>query len=207
MRKRYKLLLIIFISFLLVLFIYFYFRKDKIIYVSLGDELSFDNFSTYSYAEYIKYYYQEKNITTYKYADEYYPVVDLSKQILDNTANINYFLKNASFITVSLGTVELYNYKELNEEVIINYLNNLYILLSKISKLNKNIYLINVYNDKYQFINKKIKEYCNSFDIDYISLEDININYVYQKDLKTYLSYKGHKKVADMIVKKMNNAK
>ncbi|MBE6148792.1 MAG: hypothetical protein E7167_04840 [Firmicutes bacterium] len=207
MRKRYKLFLIIFISFILVLFIYFFLKEEKFIYVSLGDKLSFNNFSTYNYTEYLKYYYQDSNITIYEYIDEYNITGELSKQINENTANINYYLKNASLITLSLGTIELYNYKELNEEVIINYLNNLYMLLNKLSRLNNNIYLINVYEDNLQLINKKISDYCREFNINYIDLSIINYNNVYQNELKTYLSYRGHKNIADRIVKNEDNSK
>ena len=116
MRRRYKLLLIIFISFLLVFFIYSFLRKDKFVYVSLGDDLSFNNFTTYNYTDYLKYYYEDKNIQIYKYADEYNPSDDLYKHINENIGDINYYLRNANLITISLGTVELNNYIELNEE-------------------------------------------------------------------------------------------
>lgn len=207
MRKRYKLLLIIFISFLLVLFIYFVFRKEKFIYVNLGDSLSYNKFTTYDFTDYLKYYYRDKNVTFYEYAEEYNPSQDLYKQIIENTANINYYLKNATLITISLGTIELYNYKELNEEVVINYLNNLFILLNKLGKLNKRIFLINVYDDSYMLINKKLKEYCQLNKIYYIDKEDINETDIYVSNLKTYLNYQGHKKIADLIVKEMKTEK
>ncbi|MBE6155603.1 MAG: SGNH/GDSL hydrolase family protein [Firmicutes bacterium] len=200
MRRRYKLLLIIFISFLLVIFIYLFFRKDKFIYVSLGDELSFNNISTYNYREYIDYYYQKRNIITYQYADEYNPSEDLFKQIIENVGNINYYLKNADLITISLGTIELNNYKELNEEIIIHYLSNIYILLERISKLNKNIFLINVYDSKYNLVNKKIKEYCLLHKIHYIDSSIIKNNNIYITNSKTYLNYKGHKNIASKII-------
>lgn len=207
MRRRYKLLLIIFISFLLVLIIHFCFRKDSFIYVSLGDNLSFNNSSTYNFIDYLKYYYASSDIEVYEYADEYSPSKDLYNNIVQNNENINYYLKNANIITVSLGSVELNNYKELNEEIIIDYLNNIYILLNKISKLNNNIFLINVYQDEYMLVNKKIKEYCTIQNINYIGIDDIKNNNIYQANLKTYLSYKGHQNIADIIVKHSNKSK
>ena len=207
MRKRYKLILIIFISFLLVFFIYLFLRKDRFIYVNLGDDLSFNNFSTYNYAQYLQYYYQDKNIEVYKYADEYNPSEDLYNQIIRNESDINYYLKNARIVTLSLGTVELSNYKELNEEIIINYLSSVYILLEKLSKLNNNIFLINMYDSSYALINKKLKEYAQIKNIFYIDRSMIMENSIYQNNLKTYLNYQGHKKVADIIVKQTDNKK
>ncbi|MBQ6840890.1 MAG: hypothetical protein IJO63_02090 [Bacilli bacterium] len=205
MRRRYKLLLIIFISFLLVFFSYFLLRKDKYIYVALGDDLSFNNFSTYNYIEYIKYNYE--NLNVYKYAEEYNTSEDLYHQITQNVGDINYYLKNANIVTISLGTVELNNYKELNEEVLINYLNNVYILLNKLSKLNNHIFLINMYDDSYSLVNKKLNEYCKLYNIYYIQRSDINESYIYLNNLKTYLNYQGHKQISDIIVKEMANQK
>ena len=207
MRRRYKLLLIIFISFLLVLIIYFFIRKEEFIYVSLGDDLSFNNISTYNYIEYLEYYYAKEEIKVYKFVEEYNPSENLYKQILENVGNINYFLKNADIITLSLGTIELNNYKELNEEVIVKYLNNVYILIKKISKLNENVFIINMYSDKYQFINKKISEYCKENNIFYLSIDDIYNKYIYQNNLKTYLNYKGHQQIANYIVNKLDKTK
>lgn len=169
--------------------------------------MSFNNSSTYNFIDYLKYYYASSDIEVYEYADEYSPSKDLYNNIVQNNENINYYLKNANIITVSLGSVELNNYKELNEEIIIDYLNNIYILLNKISKLNNNIFLINVYQDEYMLVNKKIKEYCTIQNINYIGIDDIKNNNIYQANLKTYLSYKGHQNIADIIVKHSNKSK
>ena len=207
MRKRYKLLIIIFISFILVLGIYFVFKKDNFIYVNLGDNLSINNSSTYNYFEYLIYYYKEQKITLYNVSEFNNLSDNLYKQIINNKNDINYYLKNANIITISLGTSELNNYKEMNEELIINYLNNIYILLNKMSSLNKNIYLINVYNDDYLFINKKINEYCNKFNITCITRDDINTQNIYTDKVRTYLNYRGHKNIADIIVNKISKKK
>ena len=52
MRGRYKLLLIIIISFLLVFFIYTNFYHSKSIYVAIGSNLN-NGTTTYNYMEYI----------------------------------------------------------------------------------------------------------------------------------------------------------
>ena len=202
MRRRYKLLIIIFISFLLALIIYFAFHKDTYLYFAIGDNLN-NNLSTYSYIDYINNLSTQKNYHFHKYTNSYITVESILEDIQNDIKDINYYLKNANLITISLGTEELYNYNELNDEIILDYLNNMYNLLNTVRRLNKNdVYIINVYDDNYSFINNKIKKYALDNDINYIGIEQFNKNAIYQINNKSYLSYKDHQKLANLITHK-----
>ena len=202
MRRRYKLLLIIFISFILVLIIYLLFHKNNYLYVAIGEDLN-NNLSTYSYIDYINSFQKQKNYQFHHHTYSYLTVESIINDIKNDTKEINYYLKNANLITICLGTEELYNYNDLNNEIILDYLNNIYTLLNDIRHLNKNeIYIINVYDDNLNFINNKIKKYALDNDINYIGIEQFNKNAIYQIGNNSYLSYKAHKKLADLIIKK-----
>ena len=200
MRRRYKLLLIIFISFLLALIFYFLFNKEKYLYLAIGDDLN-NNYSTYSYVDYIKYYQKYKNYQFHHHTNNYLKVETILDDIKNDNKNINYYIKNANLITICLGTEELYNYNDLNNEIIIDYLNNIYTLLNIIRQLNKNkIYIINVYNKKYNFINNKIKKYAIYNNITYLGIDNFDKNAIYQINNQSYLSYNSHQKIANIIM-------
>ena len=207
MRRRYKLLIIIFISFFLVLIIYFTCHKDSYLYFAIGDNLN-NNTATYSYIDYINRNVKQKNYQFHRYTNSYISVENIMNDINNDTKDINYYIKNANLITISLGTEELYNYNELNNEIIIDYLNNFYTLLKSIRHLNKNeVYIINVYDDSYAFINKKIRKYAKDLHIKYIGIADFSKNAVYQINNKSYLSYKDHQKLANLIINTWNKCK
>jgi len=201
MRKRYKLIMIIFISFILVIFIYYIFNKKKIIYVAIGDHLNYNNLSTYNYAEYIKYFYKNDNIEFYDFLEEQSSLRKMVDDISNNSKGINYLLKNADIITISIGTSELKKYKNLDEEIIINYLSDIYYLLKKIAELNNNIFVINAYNDNYRIINNKIKQYSDKLEMQYVNVNDIGKSYIYETENKSYLNFIGHKYLSQIIVK------
>jgi len=201
MRKRYKLIMIIFISFILVIFIYYIFNKKKIIYVAIGDHLNYNNLSTYNYAEYIKYFYKNDNIEFYDFLEEQSSLRKMVDDISNNSKGINYLLKNADIITISIGTSELKKYKNLDEEIIINYLSDIYYLLKKIIELNNNIFVINAYNDNYRIINNKIKQYSDKLEMQYVNVNDIGKSYIYETENKSYLNFIGHKYLSQIIVK------
>ena len=201
MRRRYKLLIIIFISFLLALIIYFLCHKETYLYFAIGDNLN-NNYSTYSYIDYINSFQKQKNYQFHYHTNSYLTVESILNDIKNDTKEINYYLKNANLITICLGTEELYNYNDLNNEIIIDYLNNIYTLLNIIRHLNKNeIYIINVNDDNLDFINNKIKKYAKDNDINYLGVDNFDKNAIYQINNKSYLSYKAHHKIANIIMK------
>ena len=94
--------------------------------------------------------------------------------------------------------------KELNEEITIEYLNNMYDILYQITKINKaNINLINIYDDKgdFKLINKKLSEYSKKFKINYIDLNKLDKSYFTYFDDKVYINSKGMYKINEILTK------
>lgn len=200
MKRRYKLLLIIIISFILVIIIYKINYKPKINYLFLGKR--YNDYETYDFNDYINHYYKDKNYYYYEITDKM--ILDEYQDIIkENKYNINYKIKNASFIVISLGTYELTNYKELDSTIIIEYLNNVYTLLSYIRSINKGeIFLINFYNEDLNYVNNKIKKYTKEFKIYYIDKTIPEANNLYNINKNLTITNKGHKKIADYIINK-----
>ena len=198
MRKRYKLLLIIFISFIFVIIIYKYFHQESYMYLAIGSNLN-NNLSTYNYLDYLNKNLDKENYI-FKHYDEIYLTSDsLLENISKDNGDINYYLKNANLITISLDTEELYNYENLNNDIILDYLTNVYSILNSIIKINNGkIVLINLYNDDLNTVNVKLKRYCHNNDIIYIGKENLTSS-VYLINNKSYLSYQGHKELATII--------
>jgi hypothetical protein len=195
MKRRYKLILIIFISFLLTIFIYFTFYKEKYYYLAIGND--YKNFSTYTFVDYINENLKnKKNYKSFIFNKNNYTLESIYEDLVNNKDKINSKIKKANIITLTLNINELNNYKVLNNIVINDYLNNLELIINKIKKLNNNnIYIINLYDQKFNDINIKIKEISTRNNINYIKLDNIKNN---------YLSYKDHKKIANLVV---NNIK
>ncbi len=129
---------------------------------------------------------------------------NLLEKINNNENNIMYYVKNANFININVGNYELNNYKELNEEITIEYLNNMYDILSLITKISKtNINLINIFDDKNEFelINKKLFEYSKKFNINYIDLNKIDKSYFTYFEDKVYINSKGMYKINKILLK------
>ena len=142
MKRRYKLLVIIFISFIFSVLIYFFVKKDNYIFVSIGDKRSFNNLSTYTYIDYLKDQYKDKFLLKEYYLNQ--DVADGLISLIENDyGRINYFLKNSKAITINITGYELNNYKTINNEIEQSYLNAIYNLINKIRKLNSNLYIIN----------------------------------------------------------------
>ena len=128
----------------------------------------------------------------------------LLEKITNNEDNIQFYIKNANFINLNVGNYELNNYKELNEEITIEYLNNMYDILYQITKINKaNINLINIYDDKgdFKLINKKLSEYSKKFKINYIDLNKLDKSYFTYFDDKVYINSKGMYKINEILTK------
>lgn len=168
-----KTLVIFFVGLVLSFIIFKLVYKEKIDYLSLGDELSlgYTPFDTYdkSYSDYFSNYLKNKkklgfyindfskhNYTIKNLLDD----MDNIKEIKINNKkmNINQAISSADIITLSFGQKELYvllskNYnnklKNFDEiyEFIDKYFNDYILLLSKIRKINSNkIYIIGLYN-------------------------------------------------------------
>ena len=193
MKRRYKLLLIIFISFILIIIFYKVLYKKKKMYLSIGYCLN-GNFNTYSYIDYLK------NGISYFNFNDFTNLEELNDMIDDNYLNINYYIKNASFITISLDTIELCNYEQLNDDILEDYLNNIDYLFKKLSA-NKNVYFINTYDNSFFIINEQIKKLASTHHIYYIDSNFFENDIYYIKN-NSYLSTKGHKKLSNLVKKR-----
>ena len=87
MKKRYKLLIIIFISFILVLIIYKLCYKNKYTYLFLG--ANYNNLSTYDFNDRLKYFLKDKNLL-YKEILEPFIIEEYLEMLDNNKYNINY---------------------------------------------------------------------------------------------------------------------
>lgn len=198
MKRRYKLLVIIFISFLLVVFIYLFKPINPYLYVAIGSKLNY-NSSTYDYTSYINMNMKNSNYD-YKYiTSDDLRVQNIIRIIKNNEKNINNYLYNANLITICLDTYELTNYKTLDDNIkneYIDSLNDLFILLKELT--NGKIYFINAYQSGLG-INSQIEFIAKKNHINYISLTDNN-NY-YTIHSSTYLNNRGAKDLANRIIK------
>ena len=166
-KRRYKLVLIILFAVILIISLYFILNKKKeVISLSIGDYISMNKMKYFYNKTYDNLY--SKDVICKEIKEPYLTSDALLEKITNNENNIQYYIKNASFININVGNYELNNYKELNEEITIEYLNNMYDILYQITKINKaNINLINIYDEKgdFKFINKKLLEYSKKFAI------------------------------------------
>jgi len=195
MKRRYKLFLIIVISFILVTIIYFFMPSQKLYYVSIGDEFCFNKFSTYNYNDYLKKLLPE---VEYKlYTSNNFSTSKLNILLTSNYKNINFLLKNAEFVVLSIGNSELNNYVDLNASILRDFENNLNDIYLQLSNLNENIFVIGLWGKKYWEINEKIKHLTNKYNLYYIDIENANvINY---KE-KLFMDYKTHEDISQYIV-------
>lgn len=197
MKRRYKLLIILVISFLLVIICYILFYRYQKSIVSIGYE-----FPGYNYIDYIKDHAFDKYPKVYKYNEQNILLHSFLDSIKKNKDNIEYYLKNASVIVINLGTDELNNYKEIDNTIVLDYLNTAYELLFFIKSLNNHkIVLINLYGDEYEFVNKKLKEYAKSFEICYIGHENISDKKLITLSGNVTLTYGQHLIIANQILK------
>ena len=206
LKRRYKLLIIIFVSITSIFIIYKFLNHKKEYIVSIGDYLSTGKIlysSNKNYNEYLKEYYKDKLIIK-EYCNENLLSYDALYLLKNNETKIKYYIKNANIIILNIGNYELNNYKELSDEIIIDYLNNIYSILENIRKINdKKIVLFNIFNEskKYDLINKKLLSYSNEFNTKYIDLNKLDIDFYYNINGKFYFNGKAYDKISKMIIK------
>lgn len=140
------------------------------------------------------------NTKYYSYKDKTLTSKNLYESLLSNKDNINYYINRASKIVINVGNYELNNYKELNDEIIIDYLLNMYNTLKYISiNSTAKIFLINIYDKgNYKLINQKLDDYCKDLKIEYIDLNKI----ITTKSEKIYLDSKVKVSIKESISKK-----
>lgn len=208
MNRQYKLIIIITIAIITIFFSYYFFNKKEFIYLSIKDSFvnnQVANSQIYTYENLLLKDFKQnnENVKIWSYRSNY--ISYLYKSIKDDNNDITYYIKNAKVITISVGTYEFINYKEINEEIIVNYLNDLYKVLREIRYLNSNdIYIVSLlYLSNYQidYINTKIQKFSKELDIKYITLDNQNLSSFLKIDNKIYITQIGHNGIYSTIKK------
>ena len=209
-----KILLIIFVFF--IVFLIYYFNADeKTYYVSLGDYLSYgiNNFEKIGngYSENIKRKYESnlRNYVNYSTYDDY-RVMDLindinyNKDIIYNNKEykIQNLLIKANLITLSIGMNDLIYKKNIDYDYVDNLLKDIDDLFILMRKYNKDeIYFLGFYNiinnsQLIEYTNKKLINICNKNKIKYIDISGLN-NYIING---TYPTKEGYMYITDRIL-------
>lgn len=187
---KWRVLFVFIVIISLTFLIYFFNQDKKIYYVDIKDsapkKLDYNNY-IYSNLK------QENKLEKYisKFSNKDYRITDLIKDIEQNKMIDNQTIQNAlikaDIITLKIGSNEL-NYKINNDEIneLFEYcdtltidLENLFKLVRKYSK--EQIYFIGLYNNHsefyneiYDYLNLKIEDLCNEYDIVYIKASNLD---------------------------------
>lgn len=203
---KFKKIIILPIILFLVSLIYILSIDKKINYIALGDSLVEGlnpyNQIGYSYSDYLKEYFLDKNklkFYTKDFAKSGYTSLDLlndiknNKEIIDGkTYNIKRTLRNSDLVTISIGSNDFIKYLNLNKEIdnlekvldIYNSINKIFInidnTIKEIKKYAKEtIIIVGYYNPYPNYNSKYIDEIFNYIDHKYNKLaEKNNIYYI-----------------------------
>ena len=203
-KKRYKLLIIIIIALFIISFIYLKFYRSHEYYVSIGDYLSVSEINGAISKNYNDIFHDKNKIKQIKFYNEYLNSSKLLSMLESDYKNISDYLKNSKYIIINVGNYELNSYKNLNEENIIDYLNNMHNVLYKVRKIsNSKIFIINLYNrsNKFELVNKKLFDYSKKYDLKYIDLNKLEFDKYYVICDKYYLNSKGMNKIGNFLLK------
>lgn len=211
-----KKLIVCFLIMLLVFFMYFKLKDNKIYYLSIGDGIGKGTNTNYGYSNYINDYLDELGVLE-KYiniSNDNNRVIDLINDIKDNKVYDNKTTQNllikADLITISIGYNDLISKidKYNNIDSYLNDLENLYKLIRTYSK--ETIIMIGYYNildSKYDNnisnINNKVKELCDKYNIIFINNEDLKpyLNNNYPTIEGYHLIFNKIRDVIDNIIK------
>ncbi len=202
LKTIFTLIIIIFLVFI----IYCFNLDKKIYYVNISD-LEFKKVTSYN--ELLSQRLEKDNrLEKYinNFTDKDYRVTDLIRDIETNKTikikekeqTIQNALIKSDILTIKMGDNEL-NYKidnsEINElfeysDTLLSDLQQLFELLRKYSK--ENIYFIGYYNNHsdyykeiYDYLNLKIEDMCEDYEITFIESEDLSVEASNQKIYKT----------------------
>lgn len=224
-----KKVLLVLILFLSCYFIYQKTSDNKLYYLTFGDYLSKGvseyGSKTYGYNEFaIDYLRKRKQLKDYNktFTSTDYRIIDIIKILEYNEKkddlSLNYLIKKADIITMSIGMNEL-NYKIFqNPSNIYTYIDDMEISYDKIlSYINsfhhKKVFILGYYTkdkekkDIINYANYKLRELCSKYDFTYINIQEIldnNPNYFTQKELFAP-NLEGYQKISKIIVEKLKN--
>ena len=203
-----KIILILFL-FLSCYIIYNLTEDKKLSYLVIGDIIA-DN-------PYIKNNEKEYNND---YINQEYRIIDLINIIKYNQeinkTSIHRLLKKSDILIISIGMNDIYYKLNIGTKNIYTYLNdmtnNMKILLSEIDKYNYEKVLVLGYynirnkdNDLFTYLNYKMKEVTESYNYEYIELNNIlqNNPSLYKKNTNFYPNNEGYSKINKIIVENL----
>ena len=228
MKKRYKLLIIIALGIILTILINKNTVRNKINLVSIGDGLSL-GMTEYkvagpSFNDYLKDKLEKKgkiNEFNNEFSQYYLTIHELNEYIEDNQLGkytrtpIKQVIAKADILTISIGLDELV-IKSLNERID-DYIKNDFlleykILLSSIREFyDKKIIILGLYS-AYQLnksdvleINSKLNLLAGNYNCIYYDLFSYSLNNKYLNNNSYYINYEGHKKIANDLIKIIEN--
>lgn len=224
-----KKIILILILFLSCYFIYNRTIDEKLYYLTIGDFLSKgineNGALTYGYNRYVLDYLSHNNkLKDYNqiYTDVDYRIIDVIKILeyneMKDKQSLNYLIKKADIITISLGTNELYYKLDNNTNQIYTYIdemiNNYDKILSYISTFHhKKVFILGYYNiykednDIFNYANYKLEKLCKKYNYTYIELSKIfNNNPIYFNKKNSFIpNSAGYEKISQIIVEKFKN--
>lgn len=228
MKRRYKLLLIIFLGSMLTLIISFIFKDDKINFTALGDGVAI-GMVTYDYVgpsfnDYLKDYFENKKILknfNNDFTSQYLLIEELNDYLNENkygkksTMPLKQIIAKSDIVTIAIGMDEFVDYtikNKLNSERILNYLNNYQTFLENIrSFYDKEIIIISLYPaydmDKNIIfdVNSKLESLAVAYKCKYLNIMALAINpHYYIDNSEYYINYQGHKAIYRNILKLIN---
>lgn len=199
-------------GFIITIIIFLFNKGEKITYLAIGDSLSTGKTpiteNSYSYSDYlyedykrqIDYYIEDYKIENLE-SREFYEILRMNDNILNNDKTITQLIKEAELITISIGLDELNNHSNIN--LYLYYMDK---ILSVVRGINNNhqIFLIGLYSSdpKVSDINKKLKELSTKYNMIFIDIQKLNESeYTYENSY--YLSTKGHEYIKIEIQKQL----
>ena len=221
--KKVILILILFLS---CYFIYNLTIDDRLYYLSLGDFLSSEGSNIYhGYSSQIKEYLSNENKLkgyNYSFTNNDYRIIDILKVLEYNekkdNLSLNYLIKKADIITISLGMNDIYYKLEYNTRKAYLYIDNILYnyerILSYINNFpNKKVFILGYYNitqknnDIFDYANYKLKKLCKKYNYVYIDLSNIlDNNPMYFNNSSSFIPNKqGYEKISQIIIEKIKN--
>lgn len=224
LKRKYKILLIIFVSVISTIIIYKSFYSSKINLVALGDGISSGEISYkldgLSYNDYLKEYFESKKLLHF-YNDSYSyknnTLNALDKELDNNSFNIEsnmhikQILNKANIITISFGEEELSKYVSMDDitlEKINNFIDVYDHVLKKIKEVTEaKVVVLSFYENNYLtkqdviLLNSKLANIVKENDYIFINISDLLLKSEYYLTSKTiYFNYKAHKIITNMIL-------
>ena len=215
---KYKILIILFISFILTFLIYYSSANNcHINYLSIGDGVASGetpyHIDGISYNNYIleemnsikifnDYSFQNNNINKL--------ITNIEKNIKFNNTYIKQLIHKANVITISIGMDEIVKYAitdEVNEEYLHSFIMQYETLIKQIRKINDNqIIIIGFYDNTFLnkstviILNAHLANLADKYNAVFLDINPIikNENYFLKKE-SYYFNYLAHEKIAQII--------